>query len=107
MRLLALSLGTIGAIATGVGNALSVVSVFALPHLSKKDTRKNVHNNTSYDDVIMAITQSGMLSSDKTTVVALIPKHSRSTLYKAMINVIESDMLMSDKIETIQHICKN
>lgn len=109
MALFGIPLRTIGRIATGVGNVLSFAAVLVVPLLSKKDTIHEVRYNTvaTYDDVIMAIMNSNMLSSDMSRATAVVPKDGDSTLYKAMINVINSNMLPSDKIDTIKHICKN
>lgn len=108
MRIFGTSLRTVGKIATGLGNVLSF-AVCVLPYLSKKDIIHEVRYNTiaTYDDVILAITNSSMLSSDITKAVTLIPKDGNSTLYKAIINVINSNMLSDDKVETIKRICKD
>ena len=108
MRIFGLPLGTIGKIATGVGNVLSFAAMIVVPMLSKKDTIENIHYSVvvSYDDVVMEIMNSSMVSKDKSKAIALIPKEGKSTLYKAIVNVIDSSMLSEDKIETIKHICK-
>lgn len=109
MGIFGLPLSTIGKIAAGIGNTLSFAAVLVMPLISKKDGKQHIHHNivATYDDAVMAIMQSSMLSSDRSKAVTLVPKDATSTLYKAIINVIESDMLSSDKIETIQHICEN
>jgi hypothetical protein len=108
MRLFGIPLRTFGKIATGVGNVLSF-AVFVLPYLTKKNTTEEVHCNfvVTYDDVILAIVNSSMLSNDMNKAVTLIPKEGNTALYKAIINVINSNMLSGDKFETIKHICKN
>lgn len=108
MGLFGIPLRTVGKIATGVANVLSFAAVFVTPMLSKKGTTENVRYGTiaTYDDVVMAVMKSNMLSKDMTRAIELIPKEGASTLYKAIINVINSNMLSGDKIETIKHICK-
>lgn len=108
MRIFGLPLGTIGKNATGVGNVLSFAAMIVVPMLSKKDVVTNVQYSivATYDDVVMAIMNSSMLSKDMTKAIALIPREGTSTIYKAIINVIDSNMLSGDKVETIKHICK-
>lgn len=109
MVIFGIPLATICKIATGVGNALSVAAVLVTPYLSKKNTTQQTRCNivATYDDAVMAIMESGMISNDMAKAVMLVPKDGTSALYKAIINVIESSMLSNDKIETIKHICKN
>lgn len=108
MRIFGLPLGTIGKIATGVGNVLSFAAMIVVPMLSKKDVVSDVEYSvvTTYDDVVMAIINSSMLSKDMTRAIAILPMDGTSTIYKAIINVIDSNMLSGDKVETIKHICK-
>lgn len=98
---------TVGNIVKSVGNVLAFGAMFVLPYLSKKDTTPLITKNNiaTYDDVIMTIMDSSMLSSDMAKAATMIPKHANSTLYNAVINVINSNMLSSDKIETIKNIC--
>lgn len=109
MRIFGLPLGTIGKIATGVGNVLSFAAMIVLPLISKKDATVGAccNNDETYDSVIMEIMNSSMLSNDKTKAVKLIPKDGDGTLYKAITNVITSNMLSNDKIKVIECICDN
>lgn len=97
----------IGAIVKGAGNVLAFASVFVLPYLSKKDVGELARPNSKagYDDAIGAIMKSDMLSSDKAKAATIVPKVGGSDLYKAVIQVINSDMLSSDRIEVIERIC--
>lgn len=99
---------TVGNIVKGVGNVLAFGAMFVLPLLSKKDTVPLIKQNsiTTYDDVISAIMNSSMLSSDMARAAAMIPKNADSTLYNAIIKTIDSNMLSSDKFETLKHICE-
>lgn len=60
-----------------------------------------------YDDAVKAITNSNMMSSDKTKVLVSLKKDGDSEFYRAVINTVTSTMFSSDKVETILSMCEN
>jgi hypothetical protein len=99
---------TVGKVAKGTVNLLVCTLAMALPALTKRDVSTNVksNNDVNYDDVISTIMKSDMLSSYKVEAATMIPKDGADSLYRAVIQVINSDMLTSNKIEVIEHICE-
>lgn len=60
-----------------------------------------------YDDAVKAITNSNMMSSDKTKALVSLKKDGDSEFYRAVIDTVTSTMFSSDKVETILSMCKN
>ena len=60
-----------------------------------------------YDDAVKAITNSNMMSSDKTKVLVSLKKDGDSEFYRAVINTVTSAMFSSDKVKTILSMCEN
>lgn len=98
----------VGIIAKRIGKgALAYGSSMFVSRLLK--TNETVYDSAfaDYGDVISAILQSGMLSSDQATVTSMIPRNGDRRLYKAIILVVNSSMLTSDKIKTIRNLLES
>lgn len=79
-----------------------------MPYVSVKDLKRAMRNigNVKYNDVIEEIMDSGMLPSDKSKTVDLVPKDGDLETYRAIIHVVNSSMLPSDKVKTVESICE-
>lgn len=105
MKKLNVSKETIGNIVKGISNVAVFAAAMGLPYLSKKDVKNslNVNRIVEYDDVIGAIMNCSMLGSDKVK-AANIVRHANTDLHRAAIQVINSNMLSSDKLKVIERI---
>jgi len=99
----------VGMVAKRVGKcALSYGSMILLSRILKMgETSDCEFKIVEYDDAISAIMHSPMLSSDKATMVSMIPRDEKATLYKSIIAVINSTMLTSDKIKTVRSLIES
>ena len=98
----------VGSIAKRIGKgALAYGSTVLVSRLLKTNT--NVYDSAfaEYDDVISAILHSNMLSSDRAIVASMIPRNGDRRLYRAIILVVNSSMLTSDKIKTIRSLLES
>lgn len=99
----------VGNAAKEIGGWVLTAGIMAAPYLMMKDSTtvkaRYIANDATYSDVISAILHSGMLSSYKTKIVAMVPKNGDTELYKSIIAVINSDMLSSNKVDIIKDIC--
>ena len=100
-----LSKEMIGNIAKGTGSVILYAVMMGLPYLSKKDVKELIPINkiVEYDDVIGAIMNSSMLSSDKVKAVNIVT-HANTDIHRAALQVIDSSMLSSDKLKVIERI---
>lgn len=87
--------------------ALAYGSTVLVSRLLKTDNTVYDSAFAEYDDVISAILHSSMLSSDRATVTSMIPRNGDRRLYKAIILVVNSSMLTSDKIKTIRSLLES
>lgn len=96
---------TVGRIIKGVSNVAVFAAMIGLPNLVKRDAKEMMPVNkiVEYDDVIGAIMNSSMLGSDKVK-AANIVKHANRDIHRAAIQVIESNLLSSDKLKVIERI---
>lgn len=92
-----------------VGKVAGVVALYGaaviVPRLSKKDIGDIVmrfNGNVEYIDVVNAIMDSPMLSSDKQYAISVVKRDETCDYYKSVIRVVKSTMLSSDKIKTIE-----
>ena len=100
-----LSKEVIGNIAKGAGKVIVYAVAIGLPYVSKRDLKDvfNTNKIVEYDDVISAIMNSSMLSSDKVKAVNIVT-HGNPHLHRAAIQVVDSSMLTSDKLKVIERI---
>ena len=100
-----LSKEMLGNVAKGAGSVILYAVMMGLPYLSKKDVKELIPVNkiVEYDDVIGAIMHSSMLGSDKVRASNIV-KHANTNIHRAALQVINSDMLSSDKLKVIERI---
>ena len=98
----------VGNAAKEIGGWVLTAGIMVGPYLMMKDSttvKVRYIANAKYSDVISTVLNSGMLSSYKTEVMAMVPKNGDTELYKSIIAVVNSDMLSSSKVEVIKDIC--
>ena len=108
MNKLNVNVKKIGNVIKTAGGLVLYAAVVMLPYVSTKDTVDKIRysGNVKYSDAINAILQGGMYSSDKTKLTAILPKDADSDLYRAVIQVANSDLFSSDKVKMIKDICE-
>ncbi len=95
-------LKTVGSFVMDVLEIISPVVVTGL-FLTKPSMYKPI---VKYSDVIVAVNDSGMWSDDKVKVISELPMGQNSEFYKAVIYVIKSSLLPSDKANLILEMYK-
>jgi hypothetical protein len=94
----------IGNAAKKVGELLLYASPMIFTGMLGKGERNTV-TITTYDDVIGCIMRSSLLSSDKCEIISLVERDSDIRVYRAIIHVMNSSMLGSDKVKAIKQLC--
>lgn len=83
-----------------VYGALALASIKYSESITKS---LNVDTRDTYGDAVEAIMDSGMLSSYKTEVIAMLKRNGTADYYRSVIRVIEDDsMLSSYKIDMVK-----
>lgn len=107
MGIFRLSTGAIRIAINVLGTVALLTSEVIVPCIKKRASKENTKSNVdvSYDDVIGAIMNSNMLSDNKVKVTAIIPRNGDTELFKAIIQIVNSDMNSANIIEAIKCIC--
>lgn len=91
---------------------IRVIGPVAVAVMYNKSTIQKVideiryNGNVGYDDVIKAITDSGMYSSDKCRAVELLKPDGSVEYYKAICSIVRSDGYSSSKLGMIETMNK-
>ena len=90
------------------GKAVVYTLVFAASSGLVEDIIDKVRfsGNVKYSDAVKVITDSGMFSADKQQALAVLKQNKDADFYKAVIQVVKSNMYSSDKLKTITNLCK-
>ena len=64
-----------------------------------------INKNATYGDVIDAILKSDMLASYKVQLVSKLNKNADSETYQSVIQIVNSNIMSSYKVESILAIC--
>lgn len=92
--------------------SIRVIGPIAVAVMYNKSTIQKVideiryNGNVGYDDVIKAITDSGMYSSDKCRAVELLKADGDGEYYKAIVSIVRSDGYSSSKLAMIETMNK-
>lgn len=107
MGIFRLSTGTIRIAVNVLGTVALLTSEVILPCIKKRASKEktNSKSDVSYDDVIGIVMNSNMLSDNKVKVTAIIPRNGDVELFKAIIQIVNSDMNSANIIEAIKCIC--
>lgn len=92
--------------------SIRIIGPVAVAAMYNKSTIQKVideiryNGNVGYDDVIKAITDSGMYSSDKCRAVELLKVDGSAEYYKAICSIVRSDGYSSSKLGMIETMNK-
>ena len=88
-----------------VGKILVYGASMVLPYAISESALKKLNDLTiGYDTVIKAVMDSSMLSSQKSEVLPVVKPNETKEYYKAIIYVLESNILSSDKVKMIKDL---
>lgn len=109
MKKFKIDTGKVGEVIESVGNLVLLAAVVVLPCVTSRDIINKVRysGNVKYSDAVNATLTGSMYSTDKTKVIAMLPKNGDAELYKSVIQIVNSSLYSSGKVEAIEHICGN
>lgn len=97
----------VGKVAKGGFSVISVVAMGILSNLSADDVKTIIRRGkVEYDDAVGAIMDSNLFNADKRRAVDLLPHDGEKEMYKAVIQVVKSNMFSEEKVQTIESICE-
>lgn len=82
---------------------------YVLTVLSIVDTVDKVRfkGEATYSDAVEATMDCSMFSFGKQEIMRILPRNKDSDFYKAVIEVVHSDMFTSNKVDVIRSMCEN
>ena len=107
MMKLNLNKEAVGKIAKGSFSVISFVAMGILSNLSADDVKSIVRRGkVTYDDAVGAIMDSNLFNADKRRASDLLPHDGEIEMYKAVIQVVKSNLFSEEKVQTIESICE-
>ena len=107
MTIFKLSTGVFGTAIKILGTVALLTSEVVVPYINRRIT-KNItepDKHVTYDSVIGTVMNSSMLSDYKLKVIAIIPKDGDSETFKAIIQIVDSDMNSAKILEAVKYVC--
>ena len=95
-------LKAVGSVAKGIYGVFCIGAVAGLLAAKATDDKYAA----TYDEAVNEVVNGNLWSSDKAEVLDVLKPYFKPVVYKAVIEVIKSDMFMTDKTETIIKMCK-
>lgn len=96
----------VGKIAKGGFSVISFVAMGILSNLSADDVKTIIRRGkVTYDDAIGAIMTSNLFNVDKRKAIEILPHDGETEMYKAVIQVVKSNLFSEEKVAAIKSVC--